>query len=1437
MISILFMSLMPTYIFGQIINSFDSEPDSDYWSYEVSENANPTLSYVNNSIVSDPVIEGIGAMQLDYSAHNIEAWGGYAKIYHMHPDIGEVWDWSGYDSISFSYYNLVPQTSTGSQTVHLRLNLSDYGDIEDPTNYTGLGEYYYSFHYILDNEPGWNTITMPLERNDSWDGGGFNLTGWNGDAGNGELDKDAIAGFALEFSIDGGGDGSYNYGTIILDDFDLDVFVDISFNFDMKNKNPDETGVYVAGSFNGWSTSDTQLFDDDGDEVYSVTLNLQGGSTIEYKFLNGNYWGEPGETHDVVNDPVCGTGDNGNRFYHVPYENAEIAPVCMNSCEDCTEDMNYDLADNWSVVTSFTREDVGEIFLQDHNNSRTVIGGMDLDEDGLKEIILTDYVGHRVIVFEFLISTGSFNQVWSSPIIDNTNHDDSPRTVGIGDLDGDSKQEIVFPVSVTGQEGWYIFEWNGVVGSDDYGDTYSSINSVELDVCCIDDASVFRGDHERTTIDDIDGDGQQELVIMIRRGDTRGTLITSVTGDIVHNAGGSGSEVWASEGFVNSDDYGGGSPYHSLPADLDGDGTVELVNHTWQNFNFYNIDVTGADTYVAATPGSDDSHYQASQYDNVSLFGGAAADIDNDGNEECFFPVFIIDGGEGDEGGLYLIDYDENDDILQINGSHVHKIVESETSLLYASIFDINGSQSPNIFTGSFDGKAIEIMSTEYLGGSLTSTGSYDTQNIFSLENIYNVTVYDSAGVIINIDTSYSGYVSKIQSNINGLPIDFDDDGYKELLVSTPGMMSSYTVLTLTWNGSDWDETSSETIENMLHPVVSLIEYQGYQYPNIISSVASVSAVHGDTVLVEVELGIFAESLQSLDMSFSGFQDKLIFHDIVTDGYMFGNLGWFTQVNNTDELLITASAGANLITGNGVIFALELIVPDTLSTQFVPIVISDLLGNTDITDGTFSDGGVEVVWEPTANFISDTSTGYLPLVISFTDTSEIGTYPINQWAWDFGDDSTATGADVQHIYTQEGQYTVTLIVTDEFGLSDTLAMVDYIDALYPIYPVTGFSASVTSGDYPLSVTFTDTSNMGTYEINNWLWDFGNDSTGSGSSVPMSYQRPGEFDVTLTITDEYGLSDTLIASSLIQVDTTFGDVDWNTAVQSFDASLILQDLVELIELDSLQMLIGDVSGDSSLSTLDATLILQYVVGLIDELPYTAGTQYMATGDLNMDNQGIDPGMQIEIPIHISNGSNIYGFTGTINYDHTILNYDTLLLSDYLEGYLMAFNELSPGEIKIAASGNNPDGETGVFATMVFYVTDAFTDETSISITDLTWNEGEMIELAAEMTIAYGLGIDGVTIPDVYALHQNYPNPFNPTTQIKYDLPEDAMVSITIYDIMGRSISSLVNSKQTAGYRSIQWNATNNFGESVSAGMYIYMIQAGEFRKVKKMVLLK
>ena len=101
----------------------------------------------------------------------------------------------------------------------------------------------------------------------------------------------------------------------------------------------------------------------------------------------------------------------------------------------------------------------------------------------------------------------------------------------------------------------------------------------------------------------------------------------------------------------------------------------------------------------------------------------------------------------------------------------------------------------------------------------------------------------------------------------------------------------------------------------------------------------------------------------------------------------------------------------------------------------------------------------------------------------------------------------------------------------------------------------------------------------------------------------------------------------------------------------------------------------------------------------------------------------------------------------------------------------------------------------------------------------------------------LSIDENVIPDHYTLHQNYPNPFNPTTKISYDLPEASFVTLSIYDLIGREIRTMINSEQTAGFKNIQWNATDNLGKSVPAGMYIYTIQAGQFRQTRKMVLLK
>ncbi|MDZ4710927.1 MAG: T9SS type A sorting domain-containing protein [bacterium] len=95
---------------------------------------------------------------------------------------------------------------------------------------------------------------------------------------------------------------------------------------------------------------------------------------------------------------------------------------------------------------------------------------------------------------------------------------------------------------------------------------------------------------------------------------------------------------------------------------------------------------------------------------------------------------------------------------------------------------------------------------------------------------------------------------------------------------------------------------------------------------------------------------------------------------------------------------------------------------------------------------------------------------------------------------------------------------------------------------------------------------------------------------------------------------------------------------------------------------------------------------------------------------------------------------------------------------------------------------------------------------------------------------------VEAPTSYSISQNYPNPFNPTTKIDYELPFDGRVNIILYDISGKEVSSLVNEVKTAGYFSVQLNASN-----LSSGTYFYKIYAqGEnenFTMTKKLTVIK
>ena len=156
----------------------------------------------------------------------------------------------------------------------------------------------------------------------------------------------------------------------------------------------------------------------------------------------------------------------------------------------------------------------------------------------------------------------------------------------------------------------------------------------------------------------------------------------------------------------------------------------------------------------------------------------------------------------------------------------------------------------------------------------------------------------------------------------------------------------------------------------------------------------------------------------------------------------------------------------------------------------------------------------------------------------------------------------------------------------------------------------------------------------------------------------------------------------------------------------------------------------------------------------------------------------------------------------------------------------------GVLTLAAHGEVlSDGEVGLH--LVFRATTEIED-TVVEITASELADGAL----AVNRLALPVPVSLQTRPEVFSLVDNYPNPFNPATTIRYALPQAADVELTVYNVVGQPVRTLVAEAQSAGRYVVEWDATDDRGYSVSSGMYFYRLQAGDaFRQVKKMLLLK
>ena len=199
-------------------------------------------------------------------------------------------------------------------------------------------------------------------------------------------------------------------------------------------------------------------------------------------------------------------------------------------------------------------------------------------------------------------------------------------------------------------------------------------------------------------------------------------------------------------------------------------------------------------------------------------------------------------------------------------------------------------------------------------------------------------------------------------------------------------------------------------------------------------------------------------------------------------------------------------------------------------------------------------------------------------------------------------------------------------------------------------------------------------------------------------------------------------------------------------------------------------------------------------------------------------------------------------GEITYDPTMLEYvSTVEGQDLAASQIPVFFKalMSPRQISVSAAvlgnGSTIDG-SGLIATISFRVLG--TGKTTVQLTKADVRDKENRSLVADVIqLPEAEAVASVDVPATYEIAQNQPNPFNPETVIKYALPSATQVSIRIYNIVGQLVKTLVDDYQPAGQHQVVWNGTNENGERVASGIYLYRFVTPDHQQTLKMTLLK
>ncbi len=438
-----------------------------------------------------------------------------------------------------------------------------------------------------------------------------------------------------------------------------------------------------------------------------------------------------------------------------------------------------------------------------------------------------------------------------------------------------------------------------------------------------------------------------------------------------------------------------------------------------------------------------------------------------------------------------------------------------------------------------------------------------------------------------------------------------------------------------------------------------------------------------------------------------------------------------------------------------------------------------------LVDAQAAVGGTGPV-APVASFTGTPVSGNAPLNVVFTDAS---TGSPTSWSWTFGDGGTSTAQNPSHTYTAGGTYTVALTVSNTAG-SNTQTRTGYITVTTGSAPVANFTGTPTTGTAPLAVTFTNTS---TGSPTSWSWTFGDGGTSTAQSPSHTYAAAGTYTVSMTATNAFG-SNTLTRTGYITVTASTGT--WQT-----------------ITYDTFESSMGTwTDGGADMSRYTSTTYsyagrgsadIQDNSGTPSSFYHTLGYNVSAYVDLQVDFYFRSVSMETGEDFYVEyyNGSawvTVARLIAGTNFTNTGFYHSTLSIPRASFAY--------PTNAKLRFRCDASDNSD-----------DIYIDE--IRFSGLT---------ASGLEAGREAGLPA----NVVALEQNQPNPFNPVTQIKFSLPREGAVTLTVYNVRGEAVAKLADGTMSAGEHAITWDATDH-----ASGVYFYRLEGPGFSETRKMTMVK